>query len=193
MIRFLIFGFFVVIAVLGWLVTSSPDTQVFNTVKSPSKTFSQETSPVIGTDLVSSGKSPAPDFRSKDNSDLSSPSAKQSLNFPNAVKPSTTLDSTPTLPTTAASAGSSFSTEGSGSGLTATSYDPSSAPSNAGFGAGPIREITIPVPVGAKVPALFQENDMTIWIAMYLAALDSAAHNGLTLYSSRIDGALLPW
>lgn len=34
---------------------------------------------------------------------------------------------------------------------------------------------------------------MNIWIAMYLAALDSAANNSLTLYSSRIDGALLPW
>jgi len=173
MIRFLIFGLFVVIAVLGWLLTSSPDTQVLNTVKSPSKSVSQETSPVIGTDLVSSGKSPAADFRSKDNSDLSSPSAKQSLNFPNAVKPSTTLDSTSTLPTTAASAGSSFSTEGSGSGSTATSYDPSSAPSDAGFGGGPIREITIPVPVGAKVPALFQDD--TPKPAQQMKALDRIA------------------
>lgn len=34
---------------------------------------------------------------------------------------------------------------------------------------------------------------MNIWIALYLAALDSAAANGFTLYSSRIDSALLPW
>jgi hypothetical protein len=170
MIRFLIFGLFVVIAVLGWLLTSSPDTQVLNTVKSPSKSVSQETSPVIGTDLVSSSKSPAADFRSKDNSDLSSPSAKQSLNFPNAVKPST-----PRLPSTAASAGSSSSTVGSGSdsGLTATSYDPSSAPSGVGFGGGPIREITIPVPVGAMVPALFQDDAPKP--AQQLKALDRIA------------------
>jgi hypothetical protein len=32
-----------------------------------------------------------------------------------------------------------------------------------------------------------------LWIALYWAALDSAASNGFTLYSSRIDGALLPW
>jgi hypothetical protein len=32
-----------------------------------------------------------------------------------------------------------------------------------------------------------------LWMALYLAALDSATDNGFTLYSSRIDGALLPW
>jgi hypothetical protein len=173
MIRFLIFGLLVVVAFLGWLSTSSPDTQIFNTVKSPSKTVSKEISPVIATDLVSSGKSPAADLRSKDNKDLSSPSARQSLNFQNGVKPSTTLNSTSTFPSTAASAGSSFSTEGSGSGSTATSYDPSSAPPDAGFGGGPIREITIPVPVGAKVPALFQDD--TPKPAQQMKALDRIA------------------
>lgn len=34
---------------------------------------------------------------------------------------------------------------------------------------------------------------MNIWIALCLAALEDADRNGLTLYSSRIDGALLPW
>jgi hypothetical protein len=34
---------------------------------------------------------------------------------------------------------------------------------------------------------------MNLWIALYLAALDSAAANGFTLYASRIDGAVLPW
>ena len=33
-----------------------------------------------------------------------------------------------------------------------------SATSSGGFGGGPIRGITIPVPVGAKVPALFQDD-----------------------------------
>ena len=40
----------------------------------------------------------------------------------------------------------------------ATSYDSSYKVSGGGFGSGPIREITIPVPVGAKVPALFQDD-----------------------------------
>jgi hypothetical protein len=34
----------------------------------------------------------------------------------------------------------------------------SSAVSGGGFGSGPIREINIPVPIGAKVPALFQDD-----------------------------------
>lgn len=33
----------------------------------------------------------------------------------------------------------------------------------------------------------------SIWIWLYLAALESAAENGFTLYHSRIDGCLLPW
>jgi hypothetical protein len=37
----------------------------------------------------------------------------------------------------------------------------------------------------------FRSTDMNIWIAIYLAALDSA--DRLTLYSSHIDGCLLPW
>ena len=40
----------------------------------------------------------------------------------------------------------------------ATSYDSSFKAPAGGFGGGPIREITIPVPVGAKVPALFQDD-----------------------------------
>lgn len=32
-----------------------------------------------------------------------------------------------------------------------------------------------------------------LWLYLYLAALDSAGEGSPTLYSSRIDGALLPW
>lgn len=45
-------------------------------------------------------------------------------------------------------------------------------------------------------PVLFQESEMnpeSIWIWLYLAALDQAGSNSHTLYSSRIDGCLLPW
>jgi hypothetical protein len=43
------------------------------------------------------------------------------------------------------------------SGSTAGLFDPGSGPS-VGGGGGPIREIAIPVPAGAKVPALFQDD-----------------------------------
>lgn len=160
MIRLLIFGLLVVVAVVAWLLTSSSDIQISTSVKSASKTVSQERSSSTAPIQTSSRKSPAADLRSIDTQSFSTPSAKQSLNFSNGVKPSTTLNTTSTLPTTTASAGSSFSTggSGSGSGSTATSYDSSYKASSVGFGGGPIREITIPVPEGAKVPALFQDD-----------------------------------
>ena len=173
MIRILIAGLFVVMAVVGLLLISGSEAQFSSSVKSPAKLINQEMSPVSGIHHAPSGKSPAADLRSTDSQSFSTPSAKQSINFPNGVKPSTTFNSTSTLPTTAASAGSSFSTEGSGSGSTATSYDPTSAPSDAGFGGAPIREITIPVPVGAKVPALFQDD--TPKPAQQMKALDRIA------------------
>ncbi len=36
-------------------------------------------------------------------------------------------------------------------------------------------------------------NKNSMWIWLYMAALDNAAANSQTLYYSRIDGALLPW
>jgi len=36
-------------------------------------------------------------------------------------------------------------------------------------------------------------NPESLWIWLYLAALDQAGSNAKTLYSSRIDGCLLPW
>jgi hypothetical protein len=175
MIRLLILGLLVVFALVAWLLTSSSDIQITTSVKSASKTVSQERSPVAAPVQTSSRKSPAADLRSIDTQSFSNPSAKQSLNFPNGIKSSTTLNSTSTLPSTAASAGSISLTGGSGSrsGSTATSYDPSSAPSGVGFGGGPIREITIPVPVGAMVPALFQDDAPKP--AQQLKALDRIA------------------
>jgi hypothetical protein len=34
---------------------------------------------------------------------------------------------------------------------------------------------------------------MDIWAFLYLACLKQAENNSLVLYSSRIDGALMPW
>lgn len=36
-------------------------------------------------------------------------------------------------------------------------------------------------------------NPFSFWLVLYLASLDHADTNGHTLYSSRIDGALLPF
>lgn len=36
-------------------------------------------------------------------------------------------------------------------------------------------------------------NKDSMWIWLYLAALGHAGSNSHTLYSSRIDGCLLPW
>lgn len=36
-------------------------------------------------------------------------------------------------------------------------------------------------------------NQGSFWIWLYLAALDQAGSGSKTLYSSRIDGCLLPW
>lgn len=36
-------------------------------------------------------------------------------------------------------------------------------------------------------------NPFSFWLALYLTSLDHAAANGRALYSSRIDGALLPF
>ena len=36
-------------------------------------------------------------------------------------------------------------------------------------------------------------NPYSFWLALYLYSLDGAASNYPTLYSSRIDGALLPY
>jgi hypothetical protein len=36
-------------------------------------------------------------------------------------------------------------------------------------------------------------NSWSFWLAIYLFALDAADHNQPTYYSSRIDGALLPF
>lgn len=156
MIR-LILGLLVLVVLLGWFLTSSPDSQISNTVKSPSKTVSKESAPVIAADLASSGKSPAADLRSTDNQSFSSPSAKQSINFQSGVKPLSKNNSAATSPTRTASVGSSSSTGGSGSvsRSMATSYDSSYKASAGGLGGGPTREISIPVPEGAKVPAVF--------------------------------------
>lgn len=157
MIRFLIIGLFFVIAVLAWLLTSSSDTQISPTVKSPAKIVSQKNSPVSAPDQTSSGKSPSADLRSIDHQNFSSPAAGQFLNFPSGAASVSTKNSAASSPAPTASAGKNSSTQVSES-MMGSSSQLNSAASSGGFGGGPIREITIPVPVGAKVPALFQDD-----------------------------------
>jgi hypothetical protein len=156
MIRILIAGLFVVMAVVVLLLISGPETQFSSTVKSPAKIFNQEMSPVSEINHAPSGKSPAADLRSINSQNLSSPSANQSINFQSGAKPVSTKNFASTMPTTATSARSNSSTVGSGS--TEGSYNSIAAGYGAGFEGAPIREINIPVPVGAKVPALFQDD-----------------------------------
>ena len=156
MIRILIASLFVVMAVVGLFLISGSETQFSSSVKSPAKIINQEMSPVSGVNHPPSGKTPASDLRSINSQNLLSPSANQSINFQSGAKPVSTKNFASTVPTTATSARLSSSTGGSGS--TATSYDSSSTASGGRVDGGPIREITIPVPVGAKIPALFQDD-----------------------------------
>lgn len=155
MIKLLIAGLFFAIAVFGWLLTSSSDIEISKPVKSSSKTISQEKLPVTAPDQAPSGQSLAADLRLVENDDLSSSPAKQSIGFHSGVNPTNTLSIASTPAGTAASAESSSSTGGLGS--TATPYASSSSASGGRVDGVPIREITIPVPEGAKVPALFQD------------------------------------
>ena len=156
MIRILIASLFVVLAVVGLLLISGSETQFSSSVKSPAKIINQEMSPVSGVNHPPSGKSPAADLRSINSQNLSSPSANQSINFQSGAKPVSTKNFASTVPTTATSARSNSSTGGSGS--KEGSYNSMSTGSGGRFEGAPIREITIPVPVGAKVPALFQDD-----------------------------------
>lgn len=157
MIRLLIAGLFVVIIVLGWILTSSSETQISNSGRSFSKTGSQESSSSSAPDQASSVKSPATNLRPIDHQSISSPSASPSINFQRGVNSvSTKVSAADASPTRTASSGTQSSTQVLGS--TAGSSNWNSVVSSGGFGGAPIREINIPVPVGAKVPALFQDD-----------------------------------
>ncbi len=144
-------GLVVVVVLLGWLLISENQTQT-----SSSKTVTPESASVSGIRRVPFEKSPVASARSSDSQAGLSPTGNLSIDLPSAAKPVSTQNTTSTFPTTTASAGTISSTRVSGS--MATSYDPSYKASGGGFGSGPIREITIPVPAGAKVPALFQDD-----------------------------------
>ena len=171
MIRILIAGLFVVMAVVGLLLISGSEAQFSSSVKSPAKLINQEMSPVSGIHHAPSGKSPAADLRSINSQNLSAPSADQSINFQSGAKPVSTKNFASTVPTPATSTRSNSSAGGSES--TEGSYNSNSAGSGGGFEGAPIREITIPVPVGAKVPALFQDD--TPKPAQQMKALDRIA------------------
>ena len=155
MIRILIAGLCVVLVVVGLLLISGPETQFSSSVKSPSKITNQEKSH-SGINHAPSGKSPAADLRSINSQTLSSPLANQSTNFQSVANPASTKNSASAAPTTAISA--RFNSSTGGSGFTEDSYNSNSVGSGGGFEGAPIREINIPVPIGAKVPALFQDD-----------------------------------
>ncbi len=139
----LVLGLLFVVVLLGWLLISGSETQI-----SSSKSVIQDNSPVSASGQTLSGKSPVSSVHSSEIQSISSPTGDRSIDAHTAAKPVSTQNTTLTLPTTTTS-----STRFSGS--TAGLFEPGSGPS---VGGGPIREIAIPVPAGAKVPALFQDD-----------------------------------
>ena len=144
-------GLVVVVVLLGWLLISENQTQT-----SSSKTAHPESGSVSGLREVPFENSPVQSKHASDIQSISPPTGDRSIDVHTAAKPVTTQNTPSTFPTTTTSAGT-ISSKGV-SGSMATSYDSSYKVSGGGFGSGPIREITIPVPVGAKVPALFQDD-----------------------------------
>jgi hypothetical protein len=149
MIR-LILGLFFVVVFLVWLLISGNHTQT-----SSSNTAPPESGSVSGLRQVPFVNSPFESKHASDIQSISTPAGDRSIDVHTAAKPVSTQNTTSSLPTTTTSAGTISSMRVSGS--TAGLVDPSSGPSGGG-GGGPIREITIPVPAGAKVPALFQDD-----------------------------------
>jgi hypothetical protein len=146
----LVLGLLFVVVLLGWLLISGSETQI-----SSSKSVIQENSPVSASGQILSGKSPVSSIPSLEIQSISSPTGDRSIDVQTGAKPVFTPNTTLTFSTTTTSSGTTSSTRFSGS--TAGLFDPGSGPS-VGGGGGPIREIAIPVPAGAKVPALFQDD-----------------------------------
>jgi hypothetical protein len=158
MIRLLIVGIVVIIVMIGWILSSGSESEISSLEKSVSNTNSQERSFSSARDQTASVNSPASDLKTSDHQGTSSPSANPSNNFQRGVHSVSTKDSAAaTSPTRTASSGINSSAQVSGSTL-GSSSQLNSAASSGGFVGGPIREITIPVPVGVKVPALFQDD-----------------------------------
>jgi hypothetical protein len=155
MIR-LTLGILISVILLNLFLISGFETQLSSPVKSPSKIINQEKSSASAYRQAPSESLPVARPRSPDIQFSSPSTGDRSIVFPSAAKPLSTQNNTSTLPTTTASAGTISSTRVSGS--TAGSFDPVSETIGGGGGGGPIREITIPVPEGAKVPALFQDD-----------------------------------
>jgi hypothetical protein len=144
-------GLVVVVILLGWLLISENQTRT-----SSLKTVTQESASVSEIRRVPFEKSPVASTRSSDIQASLSPSGNLSIDLPSTAKPVSAKNYAAASPNNIESAGTISSTRVSGS--TAGLFDPGSGPSGGGGGAGPIREITIPVPEGAKVPALFQDD-----------------------------------
>jgi hypothetical protein len=155
MIR-LTLGVFIAVILLGWFLISGSQTQLSSPVKSPLKFINHEKSSASAFRQVASESSPVAHPRSPYIQSSSSFTGNRSVVFPSGLNTVAAKNNTSTLPITASSSRSSSYTSGSGSMV--GSFDPGSGPSGGGSGGGPIREITIPVPEGAKVPALFQDD-----------------------------------
>ena len=159
-------GLVVVVVLLGWLLISENQTQTFS-----SKTVTPESASVSGIRRVPFEKSPVASARSSDSQAGLSPTGNLSIDLPSAAKPVSAKNYAAASATSIESAGTISSTRVSGS--TAGSSNFGSAVSSGGGGVGPIREITIPVPEGAKVPALFQDD--TLKPTQQMKALDRIA------------------
>jgi hypothetical protein len=151
--RLLIFGFLVAVALVGFFLISGSETQISSSAKSSSQSVTEENSIVSVSRQVPSEKSAVSSIRSSDIQAALSPTGDRSIEFQNGAKPEFTKNSASVLLATTNFSGTSFSTQGFGS----TAISGSEA-SGVGVTGGPIREITIPVPEGAKVPALFQDD-----------------------------------
>jgi hypothetical protein len=144
-------GLLVVFALMGWLLISGNQTQT-----SSSKTVTQESASVPGIREFPFESSPVASFRSSDIQAGLSPNGNLSIDLPSAANPVSAKNSAVASQNSIESAGKVFPKQISGS--TAGSSNTGAPVSSAGSGAGAIREINIPVPVGAKVPALFQDD-----------------------------------
>jgi hypothetical protein len=149
-------GVFIAVILLGWFLISGSQTQLSSPVKSPLKFINHEKSSALAFRQVPSESRPVAHPGSPDIQSSSSFTGNRSIDFQNVAKPVSTQNTTSTLPNTTASAAIISSTRDSGS--TASSFGLVSGSIGGGGGGGPIREITIPVPEGAKVPALFQDD-----------------------------------
>jgi hypothetical protein len=150
MIR-LIFGLLVVVVFLCWVIISGSQSQI-----SSSKSAIQENSHVFESVQDLLGNLLFSRLHSSDIKSNSSTTGDRHLDIQNAAKPvpNENTDSDYLSPEIQTLSHISKKINGLTAGLNNSSY----AASGGGVAGGTFREITIPVPAGAKVPALFHDD-----------------------------------